>query len=269
MKKVLLPLLFLTGLLATIGCRSDFERVRISNNPQLILETADSLYASEEYNRAITLYELIVPAYRGKREAEHIALRLASSNYYSGRYILSSHYFKAFADTYAASDNKEEAMFLSAISYYRLSPRYQLDQTESERAIDAFQAFANSYPDSDRVAECNRYIDELRQKMEEKAYNSGKLYYKRGDYSSAIASLENLLKDFPDTDFSEDARFIIVQASIDWADRSIYSKKEERYSKALERCNNYLKRHAENERSESINKTKDQCDQELKILQNG
>jgi len=167
------------------------------------------------------------------------------------------------------SELKEEALYLSAISFYKQSPRYQLDQTDSEKAIDAFQAFANSYPSSDKVPECNRYIDELRKKMERKAYNSGKLYYNKGDYSSAITSLENLLKDFPDTDYSEEARFIMVKASVDWADKSIYTRKEERYRQTSERCESYLKRHSGTDRAEEIMKTKEKCDQQLKIIQNG
>jgi len=269
MKKGLLPLIFLAGLLVLIGCRTEFERIRTSNDPELLLSTADSLFTIEEYDKAITLYELIVPAYRGKREAEHIAFRLASSHYNRGSYILSSHYFKTFADTYVTGERKEEALYLSALSYYRLSPRHQLDQSDSQKAIDAFQQFANAYPDSERVEECNVFIDELRQKMEEKAYNSGKLYYNTGDYSSAITTLENLLKDFPDTEFAEDGRYIIVQASKDWADRSIFTKKEERYRKTIDSCDSYLKRHSSDERAEEITATKEKCNEELKNIKNG
>jgi len=39
--------------MATIGCRSEFERIRLSNNPELMLKTADSLYTATEYDRAM------------------------------------------------------------------------------------------------------------------------------------------------------------------------------------------------------------------------
>lgn len=269
MKSSLLPSIFAIGLILTLGCRSQFEKVRTSNDPELMLTAADSLFANEDYGRAITLYELIVPSFRGKREAEHIAYRIASGHYYDNSFILSSHYFKQFSDTYVTSEFKEEALYLNALSHYRLSPRYQLDQTDSEAAIDAFQAYANAYPNSDKVEECNRYIDELRSKNELKEYNAGKLYYNRGDYSSAIQSLENLLKDFPDTDYAEDARYVIVKASVDWANRSIYTKKEERYRKTVEKCDSYLKRHSAGDKAEEIVSIKDKSNEELKTFQNG
>ena len=126
-------------LLLFIACRSDFERIRTSGDAELIYTTANELFEAEEYTKALTLFELIIPAYRGKSQAEEIAYKFAQSHYLNGSYILSSHYFKSFADTYSSSPRKEEALYLSATSYYRLSPRYQLDQTESQKAIDAFQ----------------------------------------------------------------------------------------------------------------------------------
>ena len=212
---------------------------------------------------------MLIPAYRGKSEAEEIAYKFAQGHYLNGSHILSSHYFKNFADTYSASPRKEQALYLSALSYYKLSPRYRLDQQDSEKAIDAFQRFINTYPESDKVAECNQYIDDLRLKMELKAFDSGKMYYNTRSYSSAITSLENMLKDFPDTEHSEEARYIIVQASLDWADQSIFSRKEERYKKTVERCEAYLKRHSETDRAERILSLKTKCEQELKSIQNG
>lgn len=251
------------------SCKSDFERIRTSGDAEKMYEVANEYFENEEYSKAITLYEMIIPAYRGKSQAEEIAYRFAHSHYLSGRYILSSHYFKSFADTYTSSARKEEALYLSAISYYRLSPRYKLDQTESAKAIDAFQLFANSYPESPNIEECNRYIDELRKKMEEKAFESGKLYYNTRNYSSAIQSLENMLKDYPDSERSEEARYLIVKASIDWADNSIYLRQEERYKKTLERCETYLKRHSGAERADDIIVFRDKCEKELNSIQNG
>ncbi len=271
MKKGLFPLLFVVITIATlaVGCRSNFERIRTSNNPELMLTTADSLYNKEEFGKAATLYELIVPAFRGKKEAEHIAFRIASTHYDKGSYVLSSHYFKQFANTYTTSERKEDALYQSAISYYRLSPRHQLDQTDSESAIEAFQEFVNAYPNSDKVEECNRYIDQLRAKAELKAFNSGKLYYHTRDYSSSIRALENLLKDYPGTEYAEESRYILIQANKDWAERSIFTKKEERFQAAVEYCDAYLKRHSTHERVEEVTATREQCNKEIINIQNG
>lgn len=263
-----LVFMFMIGLLLA-SCRSDFELIRTSGDAEAILEAADQYFDAEDYTKANTLYELVIPAYRGKAEAERIAYNFATGHYLNRSYTLSSHYFKAFADTYNASSRKEEALYLSALSYYKLSPRHKLDQSDSQEAIDAFQLFINAYPESDKIADCNKSIDELRLKMELKAFEAGKLYYHTSNYSSSIQSLENLLKDFPDSPHDEEARYLIVKASIDWANRSIFTKKEERFKKTVERCNAYLKKHDGGERAEEIATLKSECENELKQIQNG
>ena len=252
-----------------ISCRSEFEVLRTSGQAEKMYEAANQYFEEEEYTKAITLYEMIIPSYRGKAEAEEIAYRFAHGHYLNGSHILSSHYFKSFADTYTASQRRQEALYLSAISYYKLSPRFKLDQTDSQKAIDAFQFYINAYPDSERVTECNEYIDQLRLKMEMKEFESGKLYYNTRNYSSAIQSLENMLKDYPDSERAEEARFIIARASLDWAENSVFTKKEERYKKTVERCLSYMKKHPEAIRYEEIENYKTKSEKELNSIQNG
>lgn len=267
LRKVVI-LSFITFLLFP-ACRSDFEMIRISGNAEKMYEEANKYFEEGDYSKALTLYEMIIPSFRGKSEAEDIAYNFAYGHYLNGSHVLSSHYFKSFADTYSASARKEEALFLSAMSYYKLSPRYKLDQSDSQKAIDALQLFVNSYPESERIATCNEYIDNLRQKMEIKEFEAGKLYFNTGNYSSAIRSLENMLKDFPDTERGEEARFLIAKASYDWAKNSIFVKKEERYKKTVESCNLYLKRHPSADRSNEVLDYLNNSEEELKNIQNG
>ena len=267
MRVLVIPFIFLVFVISS--CRSDFERIRTSGDAELMLTTADTLFINEEYGKANILYEMIIPAFRGKSQAEEIAYNFAHGHYLDGSHVLSSHYFKAFADTYSSSPRKEEALYLSAISYYKLSPRYQLDQSDSQKAIDAFQSFVNAYPESPKVGEANDFIDLLRQKMELKAFDSGKMYYRTRNYGSSIQSLENMLKDYPDSSYDEAARYIIVKSSMDWANNSVYTKKEERYKKTVTRAAAYLKKHTEKERSDEIISIKSKCEQELNKIQNG
>jgi len=256
-------------LILSIGCRSNFEQIRTSGDPTKMYEKANAYFEEGEYSKAISLYELIIPSFRGKAEAEQIAFQFAKANYLRGSFTSSSHYFRSFAETFRASPNREEAMFLSAYSNYKLSPRHKLDQAATQKAIDDFQIFVNTFPNSERISECNQYIDQLRVKLEEKAFDSGKLYFQTRNYSSAIQTLENMLKDFPDSSRSEEARYLIVKASLDWADNSIFTRQEERYKKTVERCTSYIKRHGNSERSEEVISYKDKCEKQINSFQNG
>ena len=262
-------LYFIVFLALLTACKSEFETMRTSGDASKMYEAANALYEEGEYNKAITLFELIIPAYRGKSEAEQLYFNYANAHYLTRSYILSSHYFKTFTDTYTTSEKREEALYLRAMSHFRLSPKFKLDQSETEKAIESFQQYANSYPDSERITACNERIDELRKKLEMKAFDAGKMYFNTRNYSSSIQSLQNMLKDFPDSDLVEDARFLMARSSINHAHQSIFTRQKERYEQTIEYCDAYLKRHATGEHSEEIIKFKNESINELNKIENG
>ena len=262
----LLSLLFVA--LLTVGCKSEFETIRTSGDPELWLKKAGEFYELGEYQRAQTLYELSIGPYRGKAEAEEIAYRYAYTYFNTEQYVLASYYFKNFATTYGGSPLREEADFMSAYSNYKLSPVYRLDQSYSVKAIEGFEEFANRYPNSERVAEANKLIDEMRAKMELKDFESAKLYVDLSRFESAQRSFENVLKDYPETRRAEEIRFLMADSQYEYARQSYVTRQVERYEKAVKLAQSFLDRYAESEyraRTEEI-LTKSQA--KLKELEN-
>ena len=256
-----------TVLLLATGCKSEFERIRTSGDPEMLLSKANAYYDDEQYLRAQTLYELAIPTFRGRKEAELISFRYAYTYYNMGSFLLASYYFKNFAQTFGASQYREEADFMAAYSNYELSPVYRLDQSYTEKAIEAFQEFVNQYPNSDRVNLVNNLIDEMRAKLEVKAYEAAKLYTDVGQYQSAIQSFDNLLKDFPDTDNAEEVRYLIVRSAYELASNSFVEYQRERYEVVLERGETYLQRYTNGEYSREVRNYVENSEKRLKQLE--
>jgi len=234
MGRILLQALLAIVLIGFISCKPEFEKIRTSGDSKLIYEKANAYYDDGEWYKAQQLFEMLINSYRGKVKAEEVYFKYAYTHYNLGQYILSKYYFKSFAKTFPNSVNREEADFMQAYSMYKQSPDYRLDQKATVEAIDLFQQFADTYPNSERVPECNKLIIELRGKLEKKAFEEGYLYYKMGDYQAATISFENLLKDFPESKDVERVRFLIVKGNYELARKSIIGKQRERYENALE-----------------------------------
>ncbi len=262
MKMRLVLFIFLGVIMSS--CRTEFEKIRTSNDPVSIHEKAHNYYENEDYVKANSLYEIVIPYYRGREQAEKIFYNYAYGHYHLGQYILASHYFKNFTSTFYNSDKREEAAYMSAYSHYKLSPSAKLDQSYSQEAIEAFQAFVNNYSHSDRVETCNELIDEMRDKMEEKAFMEGKLYYNIGQYISAVTSFDNMLQEFPDTKKDEDIRYLIVKAGFELAQKSIYTKQEERYTEVLRRYDLFVKKYPRSEYMSEIDQVRESTLEELK-----
>jgi outer membrane protein assembly factor BamD len=217
---------------------SKYQKLLKSTDNDLKYETAMDFYEKKDYNRALELFDLLQASFRGTGRGEEISYHMAYSYYYLKDYTVASFYFKRHAQTYPNSARAEECMFMNAYCYYLDSPKPSLDQSNTYLAIKELQTFMDSYPKSERIAECNDLIDNLREKLELKDFNIAILYYRMSDYEAAITSFKNLMKNYPDTDRSEEILYNMAVAYYEYAEKSIAAKQRERYELSLESYNN-------------------------------
>ncbi len=230
----LLALCALPALLT--GC-GEYQNVLKSQDIGLKTQMADSLYDNKEYYKAQRLYEQVLPRVIGKPQGERQLYYYASALYLNEDYYLSGYQFDRFLKTYPQSDKAEEAAFYGAHSYYEQSPRYSLDQTETDRAISKIQAFINAYPNSEFFERANEMAMELTRKKEKKAFEIARQYDKLGEFNypvliSAITSVDNFVTENPGSIFKEDALFYKVRSSVNLAINSTTDKRQERIAEA-------------------------------------
>ena len=220
-------------------------------------------YDRGDYFHALGLFDQVIPFYRGNEEAEIIAYKYAYAYYNQKEYIMGSYYFDRFAKTFPRSDKAEECSFMAAYCKYKDSPIYKLDQTSSKEAISQMQLFINAYPYSERVEECNRLIDELREKLQLKELEVAKLFLKMERYEAAVSAFENLLLDYPDTKFREDALFYTIKSYYYYASKSVRSKRAERYQEAADVYNLFVSTYPDSEYNRDVQYMYDRAMKEL------
>ena len=229
----LLSGLLIVLLIAVAGCKSKFEKLKASNDNAKKYQAAIALYNKKDYNKALELFETLVQRYRGQAQAEDLYYYYAYTNYRLKDYTSASYHFKQFSDTYPSSPRAEECNFMSAYCYYLDSPVYSLDQDNTTKAIDKLQLFINLYPKSERVTEASKLIQNLRDKLERKAYENAKLYLTIGDFQAAVIDFGNVLRDYPDTKYAEEMEFLTIKAQYEYAQHSGVTKQEDRFNTAI------------------------------------
>ncbi len=258
---------FSLSLILLLGSCSEYQRLLKSDDFELKYRRAIEYYEEENYGRAITLLNDVIPMYRGTAEAEKINYYYAMAHYKMGDYTLASHYFRSFANAFPRSEHAEEFYYLSAYSKYLESPRYSLDQTFTLQAIRELQQFINRYPHSERVEDANQLIDELRYKLEKKRFQTGMLYYNISDYQAAATTFETFIRDYPDTEYREEATFMIIKAYFEFAYNSIPQRQEERYEKVLTAYNNFVRRYPDSDRMREATRMKNHARQTIAAFQ--
>ena len=252
--------LFIAFLL--ISC-SEYQKALKSDDVAIKNEAANKMYEAGKYVKAIRLYEQIAPAYKGKPNAERMFYFYSMSLYKSKQYYLAGYQLENFVASYPKSEKREEAAFFAAECFYKLSPEYSLDQTDTNKALDKMQRFIDIYPESQFLPQANVYVKELREKLEKKAFEIAKQYNTISDFKGALKAFENFLADYPGTPFKEQALFYRLDSAYKLAINSIESKKQERLTYAKNTYSNLIKHNAQTEYKDEADKMLAEVEQEL------
>ena len=77
-------------------------------------------------------------------------------------------------------------------------------------------------------------------KLERKAYEKARLYYKTENYKASVTALRNFMRDFPGSKYDEEASFIVLKSSYLLALNSIVKKKEDRINDTIDAYYNFV-----------------------------
>ncbi|HMB62137.1 MAG TPA: outer membrane protein assembly factor BamD [Eudoraea sp.] len=248
---------------------NEYQKVLKNEDVKAKYDLAEKYYEEGDFKRANRIFEQIAPKYVGKPQGERVMFFLANSYYKRRDYNFAGYQFERFLKSYPKSDKAPEASFLGAKSYYMLSPRYSLDQTDTDKALGKLQIFINSYPESEYLAEANIMAQELTTKKERKAFEIAKQFTKLGksyilEYNiSAIAALDNFISDNPGSIYREDALFLKIEATTNLALNSTQSKKQERLETAKAAYDNLLKYYPDTKYTKDANDLVEKVNKEL------
>jgi outer membrane protein assembly factor BamD len=230
MKKYLIVIL---AFFALSACNRQQDLAMKSADKDYILKVANEKFEKKKWSDALALYERLSNLVAGTDDAPNVVYNSAYANYYDKNYKLAGHQFKNFAVTFPADKRTEDASYMSALCFYEGSMDYNLDQTNTELAINELQNFLNSYPNSEKSKNINELIDELTYKLEFKAYENAKQYYQIADYKAANVAFENVLDDFPSTKLRPKIYQFILKSRYELAANSVYDLKKSRIENAL------------------------------------
>ena len=213
---------------------SKYQKLLKSSDMELKYEAAINYYDEDKYDRAMALFEELIPIYRGTEKAERVYYSYCYCNYQLNLLYAAAYHFKKFTVTYPLSKHAQETLFMHAYSKYLLSPVPTLDATETIGAIDAFQTFINTYPENELVDSSNVLLDKLRSKLEDKSYLNSKQYFQIFEYKAAIIAMNNTIIDYPETKYREELVFLTLKSHFLLAENSIKKKKLERINNTIE-----------------------------------
>jgi len=99
--------------------------------------------------------------------------------------------------------SEEEVLFEKGKRSYLFSLNFNLDQTNTEIAIDKLNQFIKKYPNSLKIKEAYKLLDNLLYKIEKKNYCIANSYFLIQKYQASLIYFQNIISEFPETRFKE------------------------------------------------------------------
>ena len=233
------------------GCAGTANVLR-SGNPSLIYDKAMEFYSKEKWARASDLFEGVHHYYQGTPREDSILFFNARCKYKDRDYETAVELLDQFRRRFGRSAFIEDAEGMHAMCYYYLSPGPKRDQTITSQAIIAITEFISHYPNSDRTPQFREIMQELTERLHEKAYINAYTYYKIGRYNAAIIAFRNALKMYSETHRREDLLYHIAMASFKLAENSVEEKRLDRYMSTLDAYYSFVMEYPESKYSKEM-----------------
>ena len=230
--------------LSLVSC-GEYQKLLKSDDAELKYNKAVEYFDKGDFMRASSLFDAVASYYKGTDRSETVLNYMAKSYMGQKDYYSASEYYKTYVKTYPKGKYVIESKYMIGYCSYLDSPDARLDQTPTYSAIAAFQEFLDIYPQSERVQQVNKLMEELTDKLAYKAYLNSKLYYNLGNYlgnnyESAVISAQNALKKYPTTIYREELAMLVLNSKFEQAVQSIYEKRVERYRNAIDEYYNFI-----------------------------
>lgn len=236
-------IILLIALLAT-GC-GEYQQLLKSTDPELKYQKAIEYFDKKDYMRAQTLFDDVSSYYKGTERSEDVLNYLARCYMGQKDYYGATEYYQIYVRNYPKGRYIIEARYMLGHCYYLDSPDARLDQQQTNLAIQYLSEFMSLYPESPYVAEAQKELEEMYNKLAQKEFYSARLYYNLGsylgnNYESCVIVAKNALKKYPGNRYQEELCWLMLQSKYQLALNSIESKKEERYRDAADEYYNFI-----------------------------
>ncbi len=223
---ILMVLLVLAGVSA---CKTEYDRVLEGSDVDAKYKAAFEYFNAGKYTRAAQLFESLSLLTNGSERHDTVMYYLGLSNYSNKDYYTAETNFQQYLTYFPQSTFTEMAEFLRIDCLYRATLRYELDQTPTYAAINAIGEYLREHPLGANADICRHLLEELSERLDRKAFENARLYYKMEDYLASRVALKNVLKDNAENVFREEILYYTAMSSYKYALLSVREKQKERY----------------------------------------
>ena len=230
----------LVALLSLQACKSEYDALLSSSDVDAKYTAAFDYFNKGKFSKAARLFENLAVQTSGTDKDDTVQYYWGLSNYRFRDYYTAETNFAKFLTNYPRSPFSDEAAFLRIDCLYRSTLRSELDQKPTYTALTIISQYMIENPGSTHYATCRRMTEELNERLDKKAFENARLYYRMEDYKASRVAFKNILKDDADNIYREDILYYVAKSSYKFAQLSVEDKQKERYLTFVDDYYNFI-----------------------------
>jgi len=192
------------------GCGPHGPALSEFDADQLLSYAIDRMQA-EKWTDATRALETFIFQYPTHPRYQEARFHLGEAYEGKGEHLTAGSEFARLADDYPNGEYADDARFRVCESYAEVSPDPQLDQEYTRTAIVHCESLIGNYPDSEYVPRAQALVVDMRNKLAEKLYLTGRNYVRLKVYDSAIIYFNDVLDTYPTTVVAPKALYGLYQ----------------------------------------------------------
>ena len=194
-------------LLALAGCP---KKAMVNATPPpdagTALQIALDDIAARRFQKAQDGLTFLIFNYPGSAQAADAQYYLAESYFVSRNYSQAETEYDFYIKSFPNGRFQEEALLKLAMSNLRSAPGFSRDQTKALKARELIDQFNQTYPESQYKAQADSISADVDLRLAGKELDAARLYYKSGEYGSALVYFEYVKGAHPLARWSDDDR---------------------------------------------------------------
>ena len=203
-----LLLIVVISFLAACGA----TKIKPKNSAEKYFQEGERYFEGKLYEDAIASWEKVRDTFYSPELSMLAEMKIAETYYVSERYNEAA---SAFTDFLASHPNDPRAgiiLYRLGLCYYNQILSADRDQTNTENALATFQQLLQRFPNSPNAQEAQNLIQRCKTRLAEHEVVVSSYYLKKKKYKPAIKRLEQLLSDFPDYYYRDEAFYYLGKA---------------------------------------------------------
>lgn len=197
------------------GCGSGGLQLPTDPAGTALFEQAEQAAAEENWSEAATAYDTLLRNYPTSPHLAEARLGLGRAYYEqdrSDRYLLSIEAFRNFMTYHPSHDQVDYAQLMISLGYMGLMRSSDRDQSNTRRALDAFEVFFEDYPNSQHREFALERMQEALDTVAQHELQVAGWQLDQGLYAAAASRAQYALRKYPETGYRCHLLYTLAEA---------------------------------------------------------